>query len=93
MGSIKPMDKEALLDSVKKTGCFLSVEEHSIIGGMGSAVSEMLSVNFPVSMDFIGIDDCFTESGPYDTLLKKYGIHKDFVCGKAEKLVASKLKK
>jgi transketolase len=90
MGSIKPMDKSAVLDSVEKTGCFLSVEEHSVHGGLGSAVSELLVKNKPVPMDFVGIDDCFTESGPYDELMEKYGISVPAIVAKAEVLAAGK---
>ena len=87
MGSIKPMDKETLISSVKKTGCFLSVEEHSVLGGMGSAAAEILVKSHPVPMDFVGVDDSFTESGPYIPLMEKYGIHKDIISWKAEALL------
>lgn len=90
MGSIKPLDREAVLASVEKTECFLSVEEHSIHGGLGSAVSELLVRNKPVPMDFVGIDDCFTESGPYDELMTKYGISVPAIMAKAEVLAAGK---
>lgn len=90
MGSIKPMDREAIVLSVQKTGCFLSVEEHSVLGGMGSAVAEILVKKYPVPMDFVGVDDCFTESGPYLLLLEKYGIHKDIISRKAEELTTRK---
>lgn len=90
MGSIKPMDRAAVLASVEKTGCFLSVEEHSVHGGLGSAVSEFLAKNKPVAMDFVGIEDCFTESGPYNALLDKYGISIPAIVAKAEALAARK---
>ncbi|MDC7234742.1 MAG: transketolase C-terminal domain-containing protein [Spirochaetales bacterium] len=90
MASIKPLDREAVLASVEKTGCFLSVEEHSIHGGLGGAVSELLAKNKPVPMDFVGVEDCFTESGPYDLLMEKYGISSSAIIEKAQALVASK---
>lgn len=90
LGSIKPMDEAAILASVEKTGCFLSVEEHSVHGGLGSAVSEILVRKNPVPMDFVGIDDCFTESGPYEELLEKYGISSSAIVNKAEGLVSGK---
>ncbi len=90
MGSIKPMDREAVLKSVGKTGCFLSVEEHSVKGGLGSAVAELLSSEKPSLMDFVGVDDCFTESGPYEPLLEKYGISKEAIIAKAKALVEKK---
>ncbi|QEN08503.1 1-deoxy-D-xylulose-5-phosphate synthase [Oceanispirochaeta crateris] len=87
LGSLKPLDIDAILTSAKKTGCFLTVEEHSIHGGLGSAVSEVLVKSNPVPMDFVGIDDCFTESGPYVDLLDKYGISVTAIVAKAEALV------
>ncbi|MBB6480083.1 transketolase family protein [Spirochaeta isovalerica] len=90
LGSIKPLDRETLLESVSKTGCFLSVEEHSVLGGLGSAVAEVLVKSRPVPMDFVGVDDCFTESGPYDPLMEKYGIDSKSISRKALGLTARK---
>ena len=70
--SIKPFDKETLINSAKKTKCVISLEEHSIIGGLGSVVSETLSENFPVLVKRIGVNDIFGESGNPDKLIKKY---------------------
>jgi transketolase len=74
VSTIKPLDTETLLHSVKKTGKLVSVEEHSVIGGLGSAIAESLSKIYPVIIHSIGIEDTFTESGPYNDLLAKYGI-------------------
>ncbi len=90
LGSIKPMDRKTLVESVSKTGCFLSVEEHSVYGGLGSTVSEILAQENPAPMEFIGIEDCFTESGPYNPLLEKYGLNKENICSKAGKLLKRK---
>ncbi|MBN2656812.1 MAG: 1-deoxy-D-xylulose-5-phosphate synthase [Spirochaetales bacterium] len=90
LGSIKPLDRETLLESVSKTGCFLSVEEHSVLGGLGSAVAEVLVKSRPVPMDFVGVDDCFTESGPYEPLMEKYGIDSKSISRKALGLTARK---
>lgn len=90
MGSIKPMDEEAVLASVGKTGCFLSVEEHSVKGGLGGAVAEVLIRKRPVPMGFVGVADCFTESGPYEPLLEKYGISAAAIVAAAEELKAAK---
>jgi len=92
LGSIKPMDQKAVVSSAEKTGCFLTVEEHSIHGGLGSAVSEILVRAKPVRMDFVGIEDCFTESGPYEELMGKYGISIDAITARAEALVEAKLR-
>jgi len=90
LGSIKPLDTAAVIGSAEKTGCFLTVEEHSVYGGLGSAVSEVLVRSRPVPMDFVGIEDCFTESGPYEELMDKYGISTAAIVAKAEALVEAK---
>ncbi len=72
--TIKPLDKEAILKSVKKTKKVVTVEEHQIYGGLGSAVSEVLSQNFPVKTLIIGVEDTFCESATYQELLNKYGL-------------------
>jgi transketolase len=74
VATIKPIDAEALAVSARKTGKVLTVEEHTIHGGLGSAMAEVLSQCAPARMSLIGIDDKFTESGDYDALLRKYGI-------------------
>ncbi|QEN08278.1 1-deoxy-D-xylulose-5-phosphate synthase [Oceanispirochaeta crateris] len=90
LSSIKPIDKKTITEAAEKTGCFLTVEEHSIHGGLGSAVSEVLVRSKPVPMDFVGIEDCFTESGPYEELMEKYGLSTKAVVAKAEALVKLK---
>ena len=72
--TIKPMDKEIILKSVKKTGCVVTIEEHQATGGMGSAVSEILSQNYPAPMEIIGVKDRFGESGEPAELLEKFGL-------------------
>lgn len=72
--TIKPFDAELLIRSAKKTGFVISVEEHNIFGGLGSAVAEVLGENYPVRMKRIGINDCFGESGSYLQLLEKHGL-------------------
>jgi transketolase len=88
VATIKPIDVEALVISSKKTGKVLTVEEHTIHGGLGSAVAEVLSQRAPAKMGFIGIQDTFTESGPYDALLRKYGISVDRIESEALRLLA-----
>ena len=88
MATIKPLDRDAVIRSVKKTGCLLSVEEHSVVGGLGSAVSEVLAREYPVPMDFVGVEDTFTESGPYNELMAKYGVSVEAICSKAKALAA-----
>ena len=74
VSTIKPIDVDALVISARKTGKVLTVEEHTIHGGLGGAVAEVLSQHAPTRMSMIGIEDKFTESGAYDALLRKYGI-------------------
>lgn len=72
--SIKPLDEETILKSVRKTGAAVTAENHSIIGGMGSAVAELLGENAPVPMKRVGIMDRFGESGALEELFPKYGL-------------------
>jgi len=80
MYSIKPIDRDLILKCAAETGAIVTAEEHSIIGGLGSAVSEVLaSEGAGAPVDFVGLQDCFTESGPYNELLSKYGLDADAV--------------
>ena len=75
--TIKPLDEELIIKAAEETGRIVTVEEHSIIGGLGSAVCEALSGVCPVKVDRIGIRDTFGESGPAVQLLEKYGLNAD----------------
>jgi len=72
--TIKPLDKNAIVNAAKETGAVITVEEHSIFGGLGGAVAEVLAEEYPVPMKIIGIKDVFGESGEYDELLEKFGL-------------------
>ena len=72
--TVKPLDAETILNSVKKTGAIVSVEEHQIAGGLGSAVAEMLAQNFPAPQEFIGVHDRFGESGEASELIEALGM-------------------
>ncbi len=72
VSTIKPIDVDTIIKSARNTGCVVTAENHSIIGGLGSAVSETLSENCPVRLKRIGINDCFGTSGHLDSILKKY---------------------
>ena len=74
LSTIKPLDEKALITLAKKTGRIITVEEHQIAGGMGSAVAEYLAKNFPVPIEFIGVDDQFGQSGTQDELIAHYGM-------------------
>ena len=70
MSTIKPIDKEVIIESAKKTGAIVTVEEHSVIGGLGSAVSDVVSENYPVLVKKIGINDVFGQSGKPKQLME-----------------------
>lgn len=72
--TIKPIDKEAIIKSAKKTGKVITAEEHQIIGGLGSAVAEVLGENCPTLMKRVGVKNTFAESGGYEELVEKYGV-------------------
>ncbi|MDO8729147.1 MAG: transketolase C-terminal domain-containing protein [bacterium] len=72
--TIKPLDEKAIIEFAKNTGKIITVEEHQIRGGMGSAVAECLVKNFPVPMEFIGVDDQFGQSGTPEELIEYYGM-------------------
>ena len=72
--TIKPLDDEAILESVKKTGCVVTAEEHQIAGGMGESIAQLLARRMPAPMEFVGVNDRFGESGKPADLLEKYGL-------------------
>ncbi len=72
--TIKPIDEEILIKAAKETGLIITVEEHQVVGGLGGAVAEVLSQNYPVRMKMIGMNDRFGESGKPDELMDKYGL-------------------
>jgi len=88
--SIKPLDTEAIIALAKETKCLVTVEEHQIAGGMGSAVSEVLAQNFPVPIEFIGVHDKFGQSGTPTELIKHYGMDKDSIKEAVKKVLKRK---
>jgi len=88
---VKPLDAEGLAASVKKTGKLVTVEEHLLAGGFGSACLEGLAkVDFKYAFDAVGIEDRFTETGPYDELLAKYGLSAEAIAARVAKLCSQK---
>ena len=79
MHTIKPIDKEMIIKCAKETKKLISVEDHSIIGGLGSAISEVLTENYPVKLKRIGINDCFGRSGKAEELIKYFGIDSESI--------------
>jgi transketolase len=88
VSTVKPMDETTLVNSVRKTGRVLTVEEHSVIGGLGSAIAETLGRLLPVPIGSIGVPDCFPESGPYPELLEKFGISTGEIESRSRRLIA-----
>ena len=82
--TIKPLDEELVLAAAKETGKVVTVEEHSVIGGLGSAVCDVLSEKCPTKVMKIGIEDTFGESGPAVELVKKYGLDEDSIYAKVK---------
>lgn len=93
MSTIKPLDAEVMLDSVDRTRCVVTAEEHSIIGGLGSAVAEFLSENGNQPLVRVGVRDSFGESGDPDELMIKYGLTKEDIVFAARKAIERKRKK
>ncbi|HXB95386.1 MAG TPA: transketolase family protein [Puia sp.] len=90
--TVKPLDEAAILRSVQKTRCAVTAEEHNVIGGLGSAVAQTVTRNFPIPMEFVGTQDTFGESGKPDELLKKYHLDTPDIVAAAEKVIARKNK-
>lgn len=88
--SVKPFDKETLLASVRKTGCVVSCEEHSTVGGLGSAVADIIGENCPVPLERVGVRDVFGTSGEPGELLAEYGLDAAGIIEKALKAVSRK---
>jgi transketolase len=88
--TLKPLDEEIIIKAARQTGAIVTVEEHSIIGGLGSAVAETLSEKHPVLIRRIGIRDTFTETGPYFDLLDKYGLSVGAIVDTAKKAAKNK---
>ena len=93
MSTIKPLDTETLAKSLSHTKCAITAEEHSIIGGLGSAVAEYLAENDNCPLIRIGVNDCFGESGEPEDLMVKYGLTAENIAISAKKVVAKKTKK
>lgn len=88
--TIKPLDTELILKAAKETGCIVTCEEHSIIGGLGSAVAECVCESCPVPVTRIGVNDTFGHSGPAVALLKEFGLCADNIAAVTKQAVAKK---
>ena len=90
MHTIKPLDKEAVIKAAKKTACIVTAEEHNIIGGLGSAVAEVVAEECPVPVVRVGVNDEFGKSGPAVELLHLYGLDAENIVNKAKIAISKK---
>lgn len=88
--TVKPIDAKIIIEAAQKTGAVVSVEEHQVNGGLGSAVAEVLSRNYPVPQEFIGIQDRFGESGNPDELIEAFGMGVGSIKEAVKKVIARK---
>ncbi|MFL2621616.1 MAG: transketolase family protein [Flavobacteriaceae bacterium] len=88
--TIKPLDEDAILKSVSKTGCLVSAEEHNYYGGLGESISRVLALNNPVPQEFVATNDTFGESGTPSQLMKKYGLDSHAIIMKSQKVISRK---
>jgi transketolase len=87
LSTIKPLDEKAVITLAKKAGKIITVEEHQVHGGMGSAVAECLAANFPVPMKFIGVQNEFGQSGTPEELIEHYGMGKNAIVKAIKSLI------
>ncbi|AHL31160.1 1-deoxy-D-xylulose-5-phosphate synthase [Candidatus Karelsulcia muelleri] len=85
--TIKPLDEESILKSVKKTKCIITAEEHNYWGGLGESVARLLSLNYPCSQEIVAVNDTFGESGKPFELMKKYSLDKETIIKKVKKVI------
>ena len=88
--TIKPLDNKAILDSVAKTGCIVTAEEHNFLGGLGESVARVLALNNPTPQEFVAKDDTFGESGTPAQLMDKYGLNSAAIIEKTLKVISRK---
>ncbi len=88
--TIKPLDEEAILESISKTGCIVTAEEHNYYGGLGESVARVLAENKPTAQEFVATQDTFGESGTPAQLMDKYGLNAEAIVKAAKKVIARK---
>jgi transketolase len=88
--TIKPLDNKAILNSVTKTGCIVTAEEHNYLGGLGESVARVLAESTPTPQEFVATQDTFGESGTPEQLMEKYGLNADAIVKAALKVIARK---
>ncbi|HCY82427.1 MAG TPA: transketolase [Xanthomarina gelatinilytica] len=88
--TIKPLDDEAIIKSVSKTGCIVTAEEHNFLGGLGESVARILATNKPTPQEFVATNDTFGESGTPEQLMEKYGLNSDAIVKAAQTVIKRK---
>jgi len=88
--TIKPLDEEAVLKSVAKTGCVVTAEEHNRLGGLGDSIAQLLAVNNPTPQEYVAVNDSFGESGTPAQLMIKYGLDAEHIVKAVQKVIARK---
>jgi transketolase len=88
--TIKPLDKNAILESVAKTGCIVTAEEHNKLGGLGESVARILTEENPVPQEFVAVNDSFGESGTPEQLMAKYGLNDKTIVEAVKKVIKRK---
>jgi transketolase len=88
--TIKPLDNEAVIRSVQKTGAVVSCEEHQMNGGLGDSIAQLLGLTLPAPMEMVAVRDSFGESGKPSDLLKKYGLSADAIKSAATRVLERK---
>ena len=88
--TVKPLDQEAVIGSLRKTRCAVTAEEHNVIGGLGDAIAQCAARHIPVPIEYVGTNDTFGESGTPKELLKKYGLDIQDIVTAAEKVMSRK---
>ena len=88
--TIKPLDKEAIIASAKKTGAVVTCEEHLINNGLGDSVAQVLAMNCPTPMEYVAVDDKFGESGTPDEMLTNYGLRSKDIIAKVHAVLKRK---
>lgn len=89
--TIKPLDHTCILNSIQKTGCAVSAEEHQLNGGLGDSIAQFLARNYPKPLEMVGVNDSFGESGTPEALMEKYGLNAGSIVSSAKKAIKRKL--
>ena len=87
---VKPLDEDTILASVEKTGCIVTAEEHSVIGGLGGAVAECLAAKHPAPLERVGTQDCFGTSASFEELLVEFHMDASAIAEASKKAISRK---